>query len=68
MSKETIISLLGIYLVILPFLGFPQSWKTVMFILIGASLAFLGYMLRQQRSKILPGEAPTYQEYKPSNE
>lgn len=68
MSKETIISLLGLYLIILPFLGFPQTWKTVMFILIGTSLVFLGYILRQKRSKNLSGETPTYQEHKPSNE
>lgn len=43
MSKQRIIFILGVWVAILPFLGFPSSLKQVLFILSGLSLIGLSY-------------------------
>jgi hypothetical protein len=45
MSKVKIISGLGIWVAILPYLGFPYSLKNILFSLSGLGLIYLGYML-----------------------
>jgi hypothetical protein len=46
MSKQTSVLILGIFVAILPFLGFPQSWRIVMFVIAGICIAILAFMLR----------------------
>ena len=46
MSKEMIVIALGVLVVITPYLGIPGTWKTVIFVLAGLSLAGLGFLLR----------------------
>ncbi len=48
MAKQKIIFFLGIWVAILPFLGFPGSWKQIFFLITGLLLAYLGYMLNKQ--------------------
>ncbi len=48
MSKEVAIVALGIWLAILPFLGFPGSWRTPLIFLSGLSIAALGFFLRAE--------------------
>jgi uncharacterized membrane protein len=43
MSKNKIVFILGIALVILPFLGFPSAWKTFLMIIIGLFLISLSF-------------------------
>jgi len=45
MRKARIFLFLGIWVVILPYLGFPSSWKDVLSILTGLTLIYLSYML-----------------------
>lgn len=47
MSKGTTVFLLGILLVLLPYLGIPSSWKQYAFVGIGSLLLILGYMIRR---------------------
>jgi uncharacterized membrane protein len=47
MSKETIVFISGILLVIVPFLGIPQAWRTYAIAAIGVLLVFIGYVLRR---------------------
>lgn len=47
MSKETLTFLLGIALVLLPFLGIPETWKQYTIASIGAMLIVIGYALRR---------------------
>jgi hypothetical protein len=47
MSKETITFLIGIVLLILPFLGVPEDWKQFAIAGIGALLVLIGYALRR---------------------
>ena len=41
----TTISLLGLLVVIIPFFGFPGSWKTFLFVLIGLTIATLSFLI-----------------------
>lgn len=47
MTRETIVFLAGIVLVVLPHLGVPNHWKTYGISLLGALLIFIGYSLRR---------------------
>lgn len=47
MSKETVVFFLGILLIVLPFLGVPEKWKTYAVISFGVVLILVGYMLRR---------------------
>jgi len=44
MRKEKTLFIIGLWVMVLPFLGFPGTWKTVLFILTGVSLVYLGYL------------------------
>ena len=48
MSKETWVIILGIAIAVMPYLGFPSSWKTVLFVLLGLTLVLIGFLLRTE--------------------
>lgn len=43
MSKHRILFFIGIWVVILPFLGFPGLFKTILFILTGIIIIYISY-------------------------
>ena len=45
MRKAYILLILGIWLAILPYLGFPYSWKDVLGSLTGLGLIYFSYVL-----------------------
>ena len=47
MKKGTFIFLLGIILIILPYLGMPALWKQYVYVALGALLLIVGYALRR---------------------
>jgi hypothetical protein len=47
MTKETLVFLLGIFLTLIPFLGFPESWRQYAVTGIGALIILIGYILRR---------------------
>jgi len=47
MSREAIIFLLGICVIIVPFLGVPTEHKEYALIVLGGSIAVCGYSLRR---------------------
>lgn len=49
MSKQKAIFFLGIWVAILPFLGFPGSWKRVLALISGAGIAYLAYLLNKEK-------------------
>jgi hypothetical protein len=63
MSKRQIIILLGVLIIILPFLGLPDSWKTILFILIGLLLILLAYTVKVKAPEI-PKENVPFVEHK----
>lgn len=48
MSKERVLIALGVFTAVLPFLGFPRAWKTILFLLTGVCVATLAYLLRKE--------------------
>ncbi|MEN9920437.1 MAG: hypothetical protein RL538_330 [Candidatus Parcubacteria bacterium] len=46
-GKESLVFLIGMVLVVLPFLGVPESWRTGGVALLGVVLVFVGYALRR---------------------
>ncbi len=48
MRKERTLFFVGIWVGLLPFLGFPNSWRKVLFILTGIAIIYLSYLFRQE--------------------
>jgi VIT1/CCC1 family predicted Fe2+/Mn2+ transporter len=46
MSKEMSIILLGVWVVVVPYLGVPSSWRTVLLVVSGVTILVLGLLLR----------------------
>ena len=46
MSKETGIILLGVLVLITPYLGIPGSWKTLLLLLAGVAIMLVGFLMR----------------------
>jgi hypothetical protein len=46
MSKEMWVIVLGLLVIAMPHLGIPGAWKTILFVVLGASIAALGFLLR----------------------
>ena len=52
MRKARIFLILGIWIVVLPYLGFPYSWKDILTTLSGLGLIYVSFMLYKE-SKIM---------------
>jgi hypothetical protein len=44
MRKEKTLFILAIWIMVLPFLGFPESWEKVFFIITGLAFIYLAYL------------------------
>ena len=58
MSKEMMVIALGLWIIaIRMFLGVPGSWQTFLFIVTGAALAVIGFLLRGEAlGRARPGD------------
>jgi hypothetical protein len=50
MSKHSIIITLAVWIIILPFLGFPSFWRTLFFVLSGLGIISYTFLLRSESS------------------
>ena len=57
MTLDTLIMLLGGLVALVPFLGFPSSWDTVIFFVLGVLVVGLGITVRR-RTKGSPKPPP----------
>lgn len=48
MRKARILLILGIWVAILPYLGFPSTWKNILFSLSGLGLIYFSYVLYRE--------------------
>ncbi len=48
MRKERTLLIIGVWVMILPFLGFPLSWRQILFVLTGLALMYLAYLFYKQ--------------------
>lgn len=44
-NKNNILAVIGIWIVLIPFLGFPGSWKNIIIIVSGLIIAGISYFL-----------------------
>ncbi|HLP86347.1 MAG TPA: hypothetical protein VK153_00490 [Candidatus Paceibacterota bacterium] len=44
MRKEKTLFIIGLWVAALPFLGFPNSWRKVLFLLTGFAIMYLAYL------------------------
>lgn len=51
MSLDALIMLLGAFVALLPFLGFPNSWDRILFLVTGVLIVILGIAVRRTRGK-----------------
>ena len=49
--KMRTILILGIWVAILPYLGFPASWKDILFTLTGLGLIYISFLLYKEYQK-----------------
>lgn len=47
MSKETLVFIIGILLILVPFLGIPETWRQYTIAAGGALLMIVGYAMRR---------------------
>ena len=52
MAKNNLIIILGVIIALLPFLGFPQDLKTVLFVFFGLLISLLAYRLGRKITSI----------------
>ena len=48
MQRARILLFSGIWVAILPYLGFPSSWKSILFTLSGLGFIYFGYILHKE--------------------
>lgn len=54
MRKERTLFVIGVWVAVLPFLGFPNSWREVFFVITGLALVCLAYLFyNQAKTRIL---------------
>jgi len=50
MGKDVIVMLLGVWVGLLPFLGFPSSWDRILFLISGIILISVGISMRRAKT------------------
>lgn len=58
MTVDTMLMISGVFVATLPFLGFPQSWDTVLFAIVGVLIVGLGIVVRRRGSSASHSPAP----------
>lgn len=56
MRKEKTLFILAIWIIFLPFLGFPNSWRKILFMLTGICIFYLAYLFYKQNKARTPKE------------
>lgn len=51
MSKVKILLISGVWVAVLPYLGFPIFWKNILFSLSGLGLVYMGYAVYEESKK-----------------
>jgi hypothetical protein len=44
MRKEKTLLIIGLWVAVLSFLGFPETWRKILFLLTGLAIMYLGYL------------------------
>jgi hypothetical protein len=69
MRRARIFLIIGIWVAILPYLGFPYSWKDVLFALTGLVIIFISYLMYEEnKPKDVKGKFDNFRENADFNE
>lgn len=60
MTTDALIILCGSLVAVLPFLGFPGSWDTIFFFILGVCIVALGIAVRRKHVAQRPEVKPTH--------
>jgi TRAP-type C4-dicarboxylate transport system permease small subunit len=58
MSKRQIIVLLGVWIAVFPFLGFPSAWRDIILPVSGLLVAFVALRMKSETSQSDAGKVP----------
>jgi hypothetical protein len=53
-TKEKILIGCGVWMLVLPFTGFPRSWKTALTFVTGVLVAYIALLLWRSSRRVLP--------------
>jgi hypothetical protein len=70
MLKQRLICIIGIWIMVLPYIGIPLSWKKILFFITGLITFGLGYLLYRERRTYLSGSknhSQVFVEHKPQH-
>ncbi len=67
MKKARILLILGVWVAILPYLGFPASWKNIIFVLTGLGLFYFAYTLYKE-AKTAEGNSKKFDNFSENRE
>ena len=62
MSLDALIMLMGALVAVLPFLGFPNRWDSILFVIAGVIIVLLGIIVRRRHGPRTKLEADAYPE------
>lgn len=54
MRKERALLIIGLWVMLLPFSGFPSLWRTFLFAFTGLTIIYIGYLFYMQAKKNMP--------------
>ena len=55
--------MVGVFIAVLPYLGFPYIWKNIFFTLLGLGISFFAYILHKN-SKVKKTEEKIFENFK----
>ncbi|MEK7106515.1 MAG: hypothetical protein AAB895_04145 [Patescibacteria group bacterium] len=56
MRKERTLFILGLWIALLSFSGFPESWREFFFVLTGLAVMYIAYLFYMQAKKNMPSD------------
>ena len=68
MTLDTLIIFAGAFVTVLPFLGFPASWDTVLLVIAGIFIIAFGIVVRRRSEPTYEGSGDTFVENLPAGE
>ncbi len=50
MRKERTLLIIGLWVALLPYFGFPDTWRKILFIISGIAIVYLSYLFYKEAS------------------
>ncbi len=63
MNKARTLFIFGVWIAVLPYLGFPSFWRNILFTLSGLILIYFGYAMYHENSKKKISQRKTFDNF-----